>query len=145
MKIFVASLCSSFLQCPTLSCDAILKDVWDNKIFLLTSDLRFQDDFSPRTYFGLSYTIFISSSYTIHIITLFDHPQIGWYPLGHRPNSHNFNSTFWIIGPHNIYIYNFFLPFKIKIWTLFNSKLFSRELVRNINYTKSVGKIACGE
>ena len=77
MKIFVASLCSSFIQCPTLSCDAILKDAWDDKTFLLTLDLRFRDDFSLRTYFGLSHTIFISSSYIIPIITLFDHPWIG--------------------------------------------------------------------
>ena len=80
---------------PTLSCDATLKNVQDDKTFLLTSDLRFRDDFSPRTYVGLSHTIFISSSsssYIIPIITLFDHPQIG--PLGHRPNSDNFNNTF---------------------------------------------------
>ena len=56
--------------------DATSKDVKDDKTFLLTSDLYFRDDFSPRTYFGLSYTILISSSYTILIITLFDHPWI---------------------------------------------------------------------
>ena len=100
LKIFVASLCSSFIQCPTLSCDATLKDVRDNKTFLLTSNLRFRDDFSPWTYFGLSHTIFISSSYTILIITLFGHPRIR--PLGHRPNSYSFNNTFQIIGPHRL-------------------------------------------
>ena len=46
-------------------------------MFLLTLDLRFRDDFSPRTYFGLSHTIFVSSSYTIPTITLLDHPRIG--------------------------------------------------------------------
>ena len=77
LKIFVASLCSSLIQCPTLSCDATLKNIRDDKTFLLTLDLHFRDDFSPRTYFGLSHTIFISSSYTISIITLFDYARIG--------------------------------------------------------------------
>jgi len=77
LKIFVASFCSSLIQCLPLGCDATLKDVRDDKTFLLTSDLRFRDDFSPRTHFGLSDTIFISSSYTIPIVTLFDYPWIG--------------------------------------------------------------------
>ena len=77
MKIFVASLCSSLIRCLTLSYDATLKNVQDDKTFLLTSDLGFRDDFSPQTYVGLSHTIFISSSYTIPIITLLDHPRIG--------------------------------------------------------------------
>ena len=77
MKIFVATLCSFLIQCLNLSYDATLKDAWDDKTFLLTSDPRFRDEFSPRTYFGLSHIIFISSSYTVSIITLFNHPRIG--------------------------------------------------------------------
>ena len=57
LKIFVASLYSSFIQCLTSNCDATLKNVQDDKAFLLTSDLCFRDDSSPRTYPGLSYTI----------------------------------------------------------------------------------------
>ena len=53
LKIFVASLYSSFIQGPTSSHDATLKSVQDDKVSLLTSDLCFRDDFSPRTY---SYT-----------------------------------------------------------------------------------------
>ena len=62
MKIFVASLYSSLIQCPTPCYDAILKNVQDDKKALITSDLYLRGDFSPRTYFGLSYTIFIFSS-----------------------------------------------------------------------------------
>ena len=40
-KIFVASLYSSFIQCSTSNRDAILKNVQDDKAFLLTSDLCF--------------------------------------------------------------------------------------------------------
>ena len=76
LQIFVAFLYSSHIQCLTSNCDATLKDVQDNKTFLLNLDLPFRYDFSPRTYFGLSYTILISSSSTIPIITLFDHPWI---------------------------------------------------------------------
>ena len=76
LKIFVASLYSSFIQCPTSNCDAILKNVQDDKAFLLTSDLCFRDDFSPQTYSGLSYTILISSTHTLLIITLFGRPQV---------------------------------------------------------------------
>ena len=67
--IFVASLCSSLIQCPTPRRDATLKNVQGDKTVLITSDLRLRDDFSPRMYFGLSHTIFISSSYTFSIIT----------------------------------------------------------------------------
>ena len=73
LKIFVVFLYSSFIQCPASNRDATLKNVQDDKTFLLTSDLCFRDDFSPRTYFGLPYTILISSSHTIPITTLFDH------------------------------------------------------------------------
>ena len=76
LKIFVASLYSSFIQCPTSNRDATLKNVQDDKAFLLTSDLCFRDDFSSRTYSGLSYTILISSTHTLPIITLFGCPQI---------------------------------------------------------------------
>ena len=69
LKIFVSSLCSSLIQYPTLCCDATLKNVQDDKTVLITSGLRLQDDVSPQTYFGLLYTIFISSSYTFLIIT----------------------------------------------------------------------------
>ena len=62
---------------PDFSCHATWEDAWDDKTFLVTSDLRFRDEFSPRTQFGLSHTIFISSSYIILIITLFKHPRIG--------------------------------------------------------------------
>ena len=71
LKIFVASLYSFFTQCPTSNRDATLKNVQDDKAFLLTSDLCFRDDSSPRTYPGLSYTILISSTHTLPIITLF--------------------------------------------------------------------------
>ena len=76
LKIFVTSLYSSFIQCPTSNCDATLKNVQDDKAFLLTSNLYFQDDSSPWTYFGLSYAILISSTHTLPIITLFGRPRI---------------------------------------------------------------------
>ena len=76
LKIFVTSLYSSFIQCPTSNCDATLKNVQYDKAFLLTSNLYFQDDSSPWTYFGLSYTILISSTHTLPIITLFGRPRI---------------------------------------------------------------------
>ena len=78
LKIFVAFLYSSFIQCLTSNHDATLKDVQDDRTVLLTSDLYFRDDFSPQTYFGLSYTILNSS--TIPIITLFDHFRTNRYP-----------------------------------------------------------------
>ena len=74
LKIFIGSLCSSFIQCPTSNRDATLKNVQDDKAFLLTSDLCFRDDFSPRTYPRLSFTILISSTHTLPIITLFVRP-----------------------------------------------------------------------
>ena len=76
LKIFVASLYSSFIQCLTSNRDAILKNVQDDKALLLTSDLYFRDDSSPQTYFGLSYTNLISSTYTLPIIILFDRSRI---------------------------------------------------------------------
>ena len=76
LKIFVASLYSSFIQCPTSNHDATLKNVQDDNVFLLTSDLYFRDDSSPQTYSGLSYTILISSTHTLPIITLFGRPRI---------------------------------------------------------------------
>ena len=76
LKIFVASLYSSFIQCPTSNRDATLKNVQDDKAFLLTSDLYFRDYSSSRTYSRLSYTILISSTHTLPIITLFGRPRI---------------------------------------------------------------------
>ena len=71
MKIFVASLYPSFIQCPISNHDATLENVQDDKALLLASDLRFRDDSHPRTYSGLSYTILISFTHTFPIITLF--------------------------------------------------------------------------
>ena len=76
LKIFVASLYSSFIQCLTFNRDATLKNIQDDKAFLLTSDLCFRDDYSPRTYSGLSYTNLISFTHTLPVITLFDRPRI---------------------------------------------------------------------
>ena len=76
LKIFVTSLYSSFIQCPTSNRDATLKNEQDDKAFLLTLGLCFRDDSYPRTYSGLSYTILISSTHTLPIITLFGHPRI---------------------------------------------------------------------
>ena len=76
LKIFVASLYSSFIQCLTFNRDATLKNVQDDKAFLLTSDLCFRDDYSPRTYSGLSYTNLISFTHTLLVITLLDRPRI---------------------------------------------------------------------
>ena len=83
LKIFVASLYLSFVQYPlsniqnpTSNRDATLKNVQDDKAFLLTSDLYFRDDYSPRTYSGLSYTNLISFTHTLPVITLFDRPRI---------------------------------------------------------------------
>ena len=50
LKIFVASLYSSFIQCPTSNRDATLKNVQDDKAFLLTSNFCFRDNSSPQTY-----------------------------------------------------------------------------------------------
>ena len=74
LKMFVTSLYSSFIQCPTSNRDATLKNEQDDKAFLLTLDLCFRDDSYPRTYSGLSYTILISSTHTLPIITLFGRP-----------------------------------------------------------------------
>ena len=71
LKIFVASLYPSFIQCLISDHDATLENVQDDKALLLTSDLRFQDDSHPQTYSGLSYTILISFTHTFPIITFF--------------------------------------------------------------------------
>ena len=76
LKIFVVSLYSTFIQCLTSNRDATLKNVQDDKAFLLISDLYFRDDSSPWTYSGLSYTNLISSTHTLPVITLFDHLRI---------------------------------------------------------------------
>ena len=76
LKIFVTSLYSSFIQCPTSNRDATLKNEQDDKAFLLTLDLCFRDDSYPRTYSGLSYSTLIYSTHTLPIITLFGHPRI---------------------------------------------------------------------
>ena len=89
---------SSLIQCLTPRYDATLKNFQDDRNVLITSDLHLRGDFSPWTYFELSYITFISSFHVILIITLVDHPRIGWCPrigpLGHRPCSYSFNSTF---------------------------------------------------
>ena len=76
LKIFVASLYRSFIQCSISNHGATLENVQDNKALLLTSDLCFRDDSPPRTYFGLSYTILISSTHILPIIILFGRPRI---------------------------------------------------------------------
>ena len=76
LKIFVASLYPSFIQCPISNHDATLENAQDDKALLLTLDLYFRIDSHPRTYSGLSYTILISSIHTLPIITLFGHPRI---------------------------------------------------------------------
>ena len=68
---------SSLIQCLTSRYDATLKNVQDDRKVLITSDLNLRGDFSPWTYFGLSYITFISSFHVIPIITLVDHPRIG--------------------------------------------------------------------
>ena len=77
LKIFVASLYSSLIQCLTPHCDTTLKNVQDDKIVLIISGICLRDNFSPQTYFGPSYTIFISSYYTLPIIT-FILPSWDW-------------------------------------------------------------------
>ena len=77
MKIFVASLCSSLIQCLTPRYDVILKNVRDDKKALITSDLHLRGDFPPQTYFGLTYTIFISSSDFLPIM-IFIWPSSDW-------------------------------------------------------------------
>ena len=77
LKIFVASLCSSFIQYPTPRYDTILKNVQDDKKALITSNLHLRGDFPPRTYFGLSYTIIISYSDFLPIM-IFIWPSSDW-------------------------------------------------------------------
>ena len=74
LKIFVASLYPSFIQCPISNHDATLENVQGDKALLLTLDHCFRDNSHPRTCSGLSYTILISSTHTLSIITLFGHP-----------------------------------------------------------------------
>ena len=76
LKIFVASLYPSFIQCLISNHDATLGNIQDDKALLLTSDLCFRDDSHPRTCSRLSYTILTSSTHTLPIITLFGHPRI---------------------------------------------------------------------
>ena len=76
LKIFVASLYPSFIQCPISNYEVTLKNVQDDKTLLLSSNLCFLDDSPPWTYSGLSYTILISSTHTLFIITLFGRPRI---------------------------------------------------------------------
>ena len=76
LKIFIASLYPSFIQCSISNHDTTLENAQDDKALLLTLDLCFRDDSHPRTYSGLSYTILISSTHTLPIITLFDRPWI---------------------------------------------------------------------
>ena len=76
LKIFIASLYPSFIQCLISNHDATLENIQDDKALLLTSNLCFRDDSHPRTCSGLSYTILTSSTHTLPIITLFGHPRI---------------------------------------------------------------------
>ena len=76
LKIFVASLYPSFIQCLISNHDATLENIQDDKALLLTSDLCFRDDSHSRTCSRLSYTILTSSTHTLPIITLFGHPRI---------------------------------------------------------------------
>ena len=77
LKIFVASLYPSFIQCLISNHDATLENVQgDDKALLLTSDLCFRDNSHLQTCSGLSYTILISSTHALLIITLFGHPRI---------------------------------------------------------------------
>ena len=76
LKIFIAFLYPSFIQCLISNHDATLENIQDDKALLLTSDLCFRDDSHPRTCSGLSYTILTSSTHTLPIITLFGHPRI---------------------------------------------------------------------
>ena len=56
MKIFVASLCSSLIQCPTPRYDATLKNVQDYKTVLITSDV----------FWTIIYTIYLFLLYPSH-------------------------------------------------------------------------------
>ena len=76
LKIFVSSLYPSFIRCLISNHDATLENIQDDKAILLILDLCFRDDSHPRTYSGLSYTILISSTHTLPIITLFGRPRI---------------------------------------------------------------------
>ena len=76
LKIFVASLYPSFIQCLISNHDATLENIQDDKAILLILDLCFRDDSHPRTCSGLSYTILTSSTHTLPIITLFGRPRI---------------------------------------------------------------------
>ena len=71
LKIFIATLYPSFIQCPFSNHDATLENAQDDRALLLISDLCFRDDSHPRIHSGLSYTILLSSTHTLPIITLF--------------------------------------------------------------------------
>ena len=71
LNIFIASLYPSFIQCPFSNHDATLENAQDDRALLLISDLCFRDDSHPRIHSGLSYTILLSSTHTLPIITLF--------------------------------------------------------------------------
>ena len=77
LRILVAFLCSSLIQCLTSRCDTTLKNIQDDKTVLITLGICLRDDFSPQTYVGPSHTIFISSSYTLPII-IFILPSSDW-------------------------------------------------------------------
>ena len=71
LKIFIAALYPSFIQCSFSNHDATLENAQDDRALLLISDLCFRDDSHPRIHSGLSYTILLSSTHTLPIITLF--------------------------------------------------------------------------
>ena len=71
LKIFIATIYPSFIQCPFSNHDATLENAQDDRALLLISDLCFRDDSHPRIHSGLSYTILLSSTHTLPIITLF--------------------------------------------------------------------------
>ena len=71
LKIFIATLYPSFIQCLFSNHDATLENAQDDRALLQISDLCFRDDSHPRIHSGLSYTILLSSTHTLPIITLF--------------------------------------------------------------------------
>ena len=64
------------VQRPTLVCDVILKKVHDNMALLLTSDTRYRDGFSPRTFVGLISYYLYSSLYSVPLIISSEHPRM---------------------------------------------------------------------
>ena len=63
LKIFIATLYPSFIQCPFSNHDATLENAQDDRALLLISDLCFRDDSHPRIHSGLSYTIIHNPSF----------------------------------------------------------------------------------